>query len=622
MNKLNRLAREKSPYLLQHQSNPVDWYPWGDEAFEKARKEDRPVFLSIGYAACHWCHVMERESFENPAVAEELNKRFVCVKVDREERPEVDSVYMASLHAMGRPGGWPLSMWLTPDRKPFFGATYMPPDNLTAVAESISGLWKARRKELESSGSEMLEHLSRMSGSLAGDAAGLEALDRAFDRLRGGFDPEYGGFGGAPKFPQPSTLSFLLRYSHRTDDSRGTDMVVKTLSAMAAGGIHDQLAGGFARYSTDDAWLVPHFEKMLYDNSQLLRLYAETHQATKAPELADTARFIAGYLLRDLRLPGGAFACGEDADSEGVEGKFYVWVPDEISAVLGRKDADIFCRLYGAVEGGNWQPHEQGLPQDRSILHRARSFEDVAEKLGVPVSEVRRVEREGRRKLLEARSKRVRPLLDDKVLSSWNGLAISGLAYAGRALDEPSWIEAAEKAAGFILSHLYRDGRLLRRWREGDSRFLGNLEDYAFLADGLIDLYEATFEEKYLSKARELTRAMVELFSDDRGGFFSTGEDETGVPVRLKDMGDGALPSGNAVAARVLVRLSEFYRDPQLLALAEKTVKAFSLLLKERPEAMPCMLSVVDLLAQGAVQCRGKTCSAQVFDLQGHAVVR
>ncbi|MBI5624123.1 MAG: thioredoxin domain-containing protein [Elusimicrobia bacterium] len=593
---MNHLADEKSPYLLQHRTNPVDWYPWGDAAFEKAKTEDKPVFLSIGYAACHWCHVMERESFSDASVAEELNKRFVCVKVDREERPEVDSVYMSALHAMGRPGGWPLSMWLTPDRKPFFGATYMPPDSLKALAANIEGMWKTRRPELEGTGATLLEGLGKAGEGMGGETPGPGVLDAAVERLQDEFDPEFGGFGSAPKFPQPSTLAFLLRYSDRSGDNRGTAMVLKTLRAMAAGGIHDQLGGGFHRYATDEAWLVPHFEKMLYDNAQLLRIYVEAHQVTGAPDLADTARSIAGYLLRILRLPGGAFACGEDADSEGVEGKFYVWRPEEVRLALSRGAGDIVCKLYDVSSEGNWEPKERGLPKDRSILRQAMSDEKAAEELKLPVAEVRRVKEWGRKKLLELRAKRVRPLKDDKVLASWNGLAIGALAYAGRVLNEPRWVEASEASAGFVLSRLYKHGRLLRRWRDEDSRFPGGLEDYAFMADGLIDLYEATFKLQYLSKAKELAGKMVELFNDEDGGFFSTASDAPDVPVRLKGHGDGALPAGNSQAARVLIRLSEFYLERSWLALAEKTIRACARLLTERPEAMPCMLSAVDLL--------------------------
>ncbi|MFA6316430.1 MAG: thioredoxin domain-containing protein [Elusimicrobiota bacterium] len=595
---MNRLSLEKSPYLLQHQANPVDWRPWGDEAFALAKAEDKPVFLSIGYSACHWCHVMERESFADLAVAAELNKRFVCVKVDREERPEVDRFYMTALHALGRQGGWPLTMWLTPDRKPFFGATYMPPDNLKAVAESVETLWKTRRAELEASAAAVLGHLAGLSGGWGeGAPAGLKVLDHAFDRMRGDFDPEYGGFGGAPKFPQPATLAFLLRYSDRTGDSRGTAMAVKTLRAMADGGIHDQVGGGFHRYSTDETWLVPHFEKMLYDNALLLRVYTEAHQVTGAQDMADTARSIAGYMLRDLRLPGGGFASGEDADSAGVEGKFYVWTPDEVAAVLEGRDCDVFCWLYDITEGGNWQSAEGGPAGNRSIPRRVRSLAEVAEEFGLSASEVQRIADQGLAALLEERSKRERPLKDDKVLASWNGLAIASLAYAGRVLEEPSWVEAAETAAWFVLTRLFKDGRLLRRWRDGESRFPGGLEDYAFLADGLIDLYEATFKPRYLTRARDLAVRMKALFEDERGGFYSTGQDEKDVPLRLKDTGDAALPSGNAAAARCLIRLSEFYGERAWSESAEKTVRAFSGLLRQSPEALPCMLAVVDLLA-------------------------
>ncbi|MBI5211386.1 MAG: thioredoxin domain-containing protein [Elusimicrobia bacterium] len=618
---MNRLAGEKSPYLLQHRSNPVDWYPWGDEAFERAAREDKPVFLSIGYAACHWCHVMERESFGDPSVAEALNTRFVCVKVDREERPEVDGVYMAALHAMGRPGGWPLTMWLTPCRNPFFGATYLPPDTLKGVAASIGELWAAKKGELKASGAAVIEHLGGLAGTLSGGragagsrpGAGVEAMDRAFEALSESFDERHGGFGGAPKFPQPATLGFLLSHARRTGRGRGAAMVVKTLRGMAAGGIHDHLGGGFARYSTDDEWLVPHFEKMLYDNAQLLRVCAEAHCATGEADLADLARDIAGYVLRDLRLPGGAFACGEDADSEGIEGKFYVWRPEEVAAVLGGPDAAVFCRLYDVTPEGNWEPHEKGLPRDRSILRRREGAEDPGARLGLPAAEVRRVDAEGRRRLFEARSLRVRPLRDDKVLAGWNGLMIGALAYAGRALGEPGWVRAAAKAAGFVSTRLMKGGRLLRRWRDGEARFPGVLEDYAFLADGLLDLYEATAKAGHLALSRGLARDMVELFADEGGGFFTTGRDDSEVPVRLKEMGDGALPSGNAVAARCLIRLSAFCQDPSLLALAAKTAGAFSRLLDERPESVPCLLGVLDLLhpskgEDAARGCRGPTC--------------
>ncbi|MBI2930483.1 MAG: thioredoxin domain-containing protein [Planctomycetes bacterium] len=544
----NRLAREKSPYLLQHAHNPVDWYPWGDEAFEKARRENKPIFLSIGYSTCHWCHVMERESFENEEIAGLLNEHFVAVKVDREERPDVDQVYMAAVQAMGEQGGWPLSVFLTPDRRPFSGGTYFPPEDrwgrigFPTLLRRVAQAWKERNKAVIDDARVVATAISTEPVRRQG-ALGRVAVQRAVEQFEASYDPVWGGFGHAPKFPRSVALEFLMR--------RGAfEMVEHTLVQMAQGGLYDLVGGGFHRYSTDEKWLVPHFEKMLYDNALLARAYVQAWQITKDPFHERIARETLGYILRDLVAPEGAFYCAEDADSEGVEGKFYVWDPREVG------NEGILRVAPRTTLDGEWK-----------------------------------------KKLFEARSRRVRPHRDDKILAEWNALAIGALACAGAALDEPSYVAAAERAARFILTTLRRpDGRLLRRYREGEAAIPAYLDDYAALADALVDLYQATFKVEYVEEAVRVAEDMIALFVDPNGGFWLTAKDGESLVARPKEIYDGALPSGNAVALHALARLADLTSREDFRTVAEAAVRAFASIVELYPAGYPHLLSAVDRL--------------------------
>jgi len=600
----NRLAGEKSPYLLQHAANPVDWYPWGEEAFEKARREDKPIFLSIGYATCHWCHVMERESFEDEDVAGQLNEHFVPVKVDREERPDVDSIYMTALtQVMQQQGGWPLSMWLTPDLQPFYGGTYFPPDDrfgrpaFGRVLERVAALWRERRSEIVDDAGRVSDGVRRVGELGAEGALRTELLDTAFAKIERAFDGRHGGFGRAPKFPQPYVAAFLLRYAIRARNRQAFDMVQFQLDHMAAGGIYDHLGGGFARYSTDEKWLVPHFEKMLYDNAQLLRLYAEAWQLMRKPLYEEIARETAGYVLRDMTDASGGFYSAEDADSEGVEGHFYVWRRPEVESLLGPENARLFGLAYDVTEEGNWdEPHsnDRGL----NILHVRYTPEQIATLEQLDPAHVRMTLAEAKRRLYEERTKRVRPLRDDKILTSWNGLMISGLATAGRILGEPSYVRAAEGAAAFVRDRLWVDRRLLRRYRDGDARHDGCLDDYAFLAQGLLDLYEASLDPAHLQFASSVVDVCTALFWDDSdGGFFYTREGDPSLIVRSKNFFDNAVPSANAVAALSMLRLSDMSGDGRLRERARRAIEACARFLDELPLGCAASLSALDFLA-------------------------
>ncbi|MBI2837450.1 MAG: thioredoxin domain-containing protein [Acidobacteria bacterium] len=597
----NHLAGEKSPYLLQHAHNPVDWYPWGEEAFQKARDEHKPIFLSIGYSTCHWCHVMERESFEDPNVARVLNAHFVAIKVDREERPEVDDLYMTALtQALQQPGGWPMSMWLTPELRPFYGGTYFPPEDrwgrpgFKTILEHVSRLWTEKDQQIAGDAAEItavLEQISVPSGRGELTPMLLDDAGASFDRF---FDNRHGGFGNAPKFPQPSIGLFLLRHHLRTGSKRSLEMVVGQLESMARGGIYDHLGGGFARYSTDERWLVPHFEKMLYDNAQLLRLYAEAYQVTRDDRFAKVIRDCAGYVLREMTDPGGGFYSAEDADSEGVEGKFYVWRKSEVVKILGEEEAGLFCAAYDVDDAGNWQdPHHDTV--GLNILNERLSREQLAKMEKLPLEEVERSLESSRLKLLGARQKRVRPLRDDKILSAWNGLMISGLTIAGGAIQERAYIDAAERAASFLRSCLIRDGRLLARYRQGEARFDGTLGDYACVVQGLLDLYAATLEWSWLTLANDLNEQCVARFFDDKeGGFYFTEEGRSDLLVRRKEIIDGALPSGNSVAVLNLVRLAEIRSDDSLREKAMRSLESSARFLQEYPQEMAYLLTAAD----------------------------
>ncbi|PIQ82213.1 MAG: thioredoxin domain-containing protein [Candidatus Omnitrophica bacterium CG11_big_fil_rev_8_21_14_0_20_64_10] len=608
----NRLAREKSPYLLQHADNPVDWYPWGAEAFERARREEKPIFLSIGYSTCHWCHVMEEESFESPAIAELLNREFVPIKVDREERPDVDALYMQAVMLMNEQGGWPLNVFLTPERKPFYGGTYFPPEDrwgrpglataLTRIAES----WKERRAEVLQAADSLTQGL-RLQAEMVPEAApvGLDWLETAAQQFAGQFDATHGGFGGAPKFPRAHVLSFLLRVWKRDGEERTLKQVERTLDAMRAGGIWDHLGQGFHRYSTDAEWRVPHFEKMLYDQALLARAYLEGYQATGKEEHARTAREIFAYVLGEMTGPEGGFYSAEDADSlspdgsgEKREGAFYLWTAGEIAEALGVETAERFSFIYGVEPQGNAPADPMGEFHGRNILYQAHSAAEAAGRFSGSEQEMESRIAAAREKLLALRNRRPRPHRDDKILTDWNGLMISALAFGARVLEEPAYREAAERSADFILTKLRRpDGRLLHRYREGEAAIDGMLEDYAFLIHGLIDLYEATFEPRYLADARELTDKMLELFWDEEGGgFFLTAVDAEPLLVRQKELYDGAIPSGNSVALLNLARLGRLTADPKLEQRARRLVEHFSGPAARMGSAYPQLLIGLDFL--------------------------
>jgi hypothetical protein len=606
----NRLAQEKSPYLLQHADNPVDWYPWGEAAFEKARKEDKPVFLSIGYSTCHWCHVMEEESFENPRVAQVMNEHFVSIKVDREERPDLDNIYMTAVQAMGNSGGWPLSVFLTPEGKPFFGGTYWPPEDrwgrpgFVAVLRSVAESWKESRGELLRQGENVTELIQKQAAAKTETtfSLGEETLRSAYEDLRAYFDEAHGGFGKGTKFPRSHTLSFLLRFWKRTGEKEALAMTEKTLEEMGRGGMWDHLGGGFHRYSTDASWFLPHFEKMLYDQAILAKSYLEAYQATRRESYAQAARDIFEYVLRDLRDPEGAFYSAEDADSLDSaaaakrEGAFYAWRKSEIVDLLGDERGEIFSFVYGIRPEGNVRNDPQGEFLQKNVLSRAESIERAAERFKKSSPEIAGILEESRKKLFEDRLKRPRPHRDDKILADWNGLMISSLAFASRVLEEPRYREAAEKSADFILERLLRkDGRLLHRYREGEARVLGTIEDYAFFIHGLIDLYEATFEARYLREAKRLTGEMIRLFWDEEhGGFFFTALDAEKLIARQKEIYDGAIPSGNSVAALDLLRVGRLTMEKDFERRAEQLFSAFSPFLSRSPESHPQMLIALD----------------------------
>jgi hypothetical protein len=590
----NALIHEKSPYLRQHAGNPVDWLPWGDSAFEKARREDKPIFLSVGYSTCHWCHVMAHESFEDPAVAEILNREFVPVKVDREERPDVDRIYMLFVQASSGSGGWPMSVWLTPQLKPFFGGTYFPPDSrygrpgFREVLEHLARAWRHERERVESSSTSVTEQLRAITAtSVTAAVPDRELFTSAYWQFRRSFDARWGGFGDAPKFPRPVVLNYLLRYSVMEKNSEALDMVIRTLDGMARGGMHDHIGGGFHRYSVDEHWFVPHFEKMLYDQAQLAISYLEGYQLTGEQRLARTARAIFRYVARDLTDPAGGFYSAEDADSpdpenpsHAGEGAFYVWKKSEIESLLEPQLAGPFCERFGVKAEGNVANDPHGEFTGRNILH------DTGTELG---TDLERASEE----LLAARSKRPRPHLDNKVLTAWNGLMISALAKGFTVLEDCQYLEIAEKAANFLLTRMYepQSGQLLRRYSEGDFAIPAFLDDYAFLAQALLDLFEAVPNGRYLETAVDLaTRGFARFEDKDAGGFFSTEPDAPDLLLRVKDDYDGAEPSGNSVATDVLLRLSHLTANAEFQRRAEKSLRAFVPKIRAQPSIAPQML--------------------------------
>ncbi len=615
---INRLIHEKSPYLLQHADNPVDWYPWGKEAFEKAKREDKPIFLSIGYSTCHWCHVMEHESFEDPKVAEKMNAYFVPIKVDREERPDLDSVYMSAVMAMTGQGGWPLTVILTPDRKPFFGGTYYPPypkwgsPGLVELMESIHKAWQNNRQELIESSISLTELLQQKFSSEKSPVSLEEDIfETAFKNYLNTYDQRFGGFGQAPKFPSSHNLSFLLRYWKRSGDPESLKVVEHTLQAMAKGGMYDHLGGGFHRYSTDQEWRVPHFEKMLYDQAILARTYLEATQITKNDFYAQIAREILDYVLTDLQHAQGGFYSAEDADSldpeekQGLkkEGSFYVWRQEEIKNILGVKDAEIFSYYFGVILEGNVPSDPHGEFQGKNILYQQHNLGETSKHFEKSVSEIQGILKNCKQKLFEERKKRPRPHLDDKILVDWNGLMISSLAFGSRVLKEPKYKEAAKKGADFILKNLVTpEGKLLHRYRDGQSAIAATLDDYAFFTHALLDLYEAAFEVKYLEEATRLSEAMLKNFWDEaQGGFFLTAQDAEDILFRPKEIYDGAMPSGNAIAALNLGRLGHLTFDNKWEEKVKSLFESFSSEVKQRPQSYAQLLIALDFVL-GPVQ--------------------
>jgi uncharacterized protein YyaL (SSP411 family) len=594
----NRLAHETSPYLLQHAANPVDWYPWGPEALERARREQKPIFLSIGYSACHWCHVMEHESFENPEIAALMNEHFINVKVDREERPDLDDIYMKAVQAMTGSGGWPMSVFLTPDLEPFFGGTYFPPvrrygrPSWPEIVQSLGLAWRNDRASIEKRGKALGDMIRKESVAVGDLDPNTPAI--AFAMLRENYDAEWGGFGGAPKFPHAMDLRLVLRHWLRTQDPAALAMATHTLDRMAAGGMYDQLGGGFHRYSTDEKWLIPHFEKMLYDNALLVPAYLEGYLATGNAEYARIARECCEWVLREMVTPEGAFASTQDADSEGEEGKFFAWTPRELEAVLGAKQGRWAAEWYGVTDEGNFE-------HGRSALWRPEPAEAVASRLKIERGELEAAMAQARAKLLAARELRVKPGTDDKVLASWNGLMISALAQAYQVLGDERHLAAAKRAAEYVLTGMRTsDGRLLATARGGAAKLNAYLDDHAFLIAGLIDLYEAEFDSRWLERALELEAIVHAHFADsENGGWYTTSDDHEKLIARLKSPQDGALPAGQSVHTLNLLRLAELTGRGTLAQRAEGAIRSIGLVLNRYPQAFSQMMAAVDFLAAG-----------------------
>jgi uncharacterized protein len=613
---MNRLAEEKSPYLLQHKANPVEWRPWSEEAFSEAKRLNRPVFLSVGYSTCHWCHVMAHESFENPEIARLMNDNFVNIKVDREERPDVDRLYMAFVQATTGSGGWPMSVWLTPEGRPFYGGTYFPPDTrygragFPSVLTQIARLWEQDRDKIETEAARVIAALAQAGKGVAGAEFHEDdsPLVRGFEDFSRSFDENYGGFGGAPKFPRPSVFNFLFRFATRATGDKAdpaAKMALLTLRRMAAGGMRDHLGGGFHRYSVDEFWHVPHFEKMLYDQAQLAVSFLEAWQLTRDEFFAEIAREVLEYLLRDMTHPEGGFFSAEDADSliahgrpEHAEGAYYVWSREEIVEVLGAEDARIFCRHYGVEEMGNApgvsDPH--GEFSGKNILIEKQEVATTARILNLTTENVSHSLGVSRRKLFDRRSQRPRPHLDDKVLTAWNGLAISAFAKCGAALNQPRYLRAAARAAGFLRTQLSSEKGLLRSWRGEASAIPGFAEDYAFLIQGLLDLYEAVWEARWLEWALELQERQDQLFRDEAsGGYFGSAAGDPLISVRMKEDYDGAEPSANSISALNLLRLGRMLHDESFESRARAILASSREALTRAPTAVPQMLVALDL---------------------------
>jgi uncharacterized protein YyaL (SSP411 family) len=602
----NNLIFEKSPYLLQHAENPVNWYPWGPEAFTKAQTEDKPIFLSIGYSTCHWCHVMERESFEDPEVAELMNDSFVSIKVDREERPDIDNVYMLVCQMLTGSGGWPLNIMMTPDKKPFYAATYIPRETrqgrvgMVDLIPRVKDMWETRRSEILGAANDITEGLSTVAtktlSQATPEALGDSALSLTYEQLSARYDEEYGGFGDAPKFPMPHNILFLLRYWRRTGNETALDMVEKTLQQMRRGGIYDHIGYGFHRYSTDSHWLVPHFEKMLYDQALLAIAYIEAYQATGKDEYGNTAREIFTYVLRDMMRPGGGFYSAEDADSEGVEGKFYVWTFQETQQILEPAEAALVAKVFNMRKDGNFAEEGTRKRTGRNILHLKKSAKEVASDLKVREEALQKRLNKALHKLHTHREARIHPHKDDKILTDWNGLMIAALAKGAQVFDEPQYAEAARSTVDFILKNMRAgDGRLLHRHRDGQAAILANVDDYAFMVWALLELYEATFEVSHLEAALALNKDLIAYFWDDTGGgFYFTPDDGETLLIRQKEIYDGAIPSGNSVAMLNLLRLARMTGNPDLEKKAAAIGAVFSATVREAPSGHTLLMAGVD----------------------------
>jgi len=596
----NRLSRETSPYLLQHAHNPVDWYPWGDEAFEKAKSENKPILLSIGYSACHWCHVMEHESFENEKIAALMNELFVNIKVDREERPDLDEIYMNAVQMLTGRGGWPMTMFLTPDRKPFYGGTYFPPEDrqgmpgFPRILMGVSQAYRERPEDVQKSVSQILTALQRMAESQetsknlspAVVAAGAENIARAYDS-------DNGGLGQAPKFPNAGVYELFLRHYSHSKNERFLEMVIHTLTKMGQGGIYDHLGGGFHRYSVDAKWLVPHFEKMLYDNAQLVRIYANAYTISREPLFRSIVEETVGYLFREMLDPKGGFYSTQDADSEGEEGKFFVWTAEEINRVIGESEGEIFCRMYDVGEPGNFE--------GKSILHPILTVDQAGKLFRKEPRDIEAIVARAKEKLFAEREKRVKPFRDEKIITAWNGLMLSGLAEAIKLSENPAWIDAAARTVEFIFSDMARGGLLLHTHKDGQSKLLGYLDDYAFLAVGLLDLYEAVLDRTYLDRAIQLTDVLLREFWDERdGGFFFTGKSHEPLISRAKPVFDASIPSGNAMATQLLLRLHHLTGDDRYRTPTEKILRSYYDAMESQPFGFAHMLCVLDFYLQGA----------------------
>ena len=603
----NRLKNEKSPYLLQHAENPVDWYPWGEEAFERARELGRPIFLSIGYSTCHWCHVMERESFEDAEVAGLMNETFVSIKVDREERPDIDNIYMTVCHVISKKGcGWPLNIVMTPGGEPFFAGTYIPKENrhgrigMKELVPAVRDLWEDRREEALESARQITDAVRSLGDSLRRVGTSLlseKTLDQAYGYFLSAFDPDEGGFGRAPKFPTPHNLMFLLRYYGRTGKDAALRMVERTLLSMGRGGIYDHVGFGFHRYSTDSRWLVPHFEKMLYDQALLAITYTEAWQITKNPFYEKKAREILEYLIRDMTSPGGGICSAEDADSEGEEGRFYLWTVEEIEELAGAEDSELLSDVYNLSRDGNFTDEATGEQSGRNIFHLKEPLSDTAARLGVPAEELEEKLEGLRKKLFARREKRVHPYRDDKVLTDWNGVAIAAFSKAAAAFGEKRYSDAARGAIEFIRKNLVCDGRLLHRYREGEAGIAASVDDYAFFIWGLLEYYESVFDEEYLALAISLCRDQFEHFWDEEfAGFFFTADDGEALIARQKEIYDGALPSGNSVSTLNILKIARLTGDPDLEDRAARMAAAFSSQISRHPASFSMHMNSLDFM--------------------------